>query len=96
MSFLKPHPEGTLIFLRVVPRASRNEIGEIIGDELKLRVTAPPVDSAANRAVVEFLAERLGLGKSGVVLLRGETSRRKTVLARGLSLENVAAALRCA
>lgn len=96
MSFLKPHPEGTLIFLRVVPRASRNEIGEIVGDELKLRVTAPPVDSAANRAVVEFLAERLGLGKSGVVLLRGETSRRKMVLARGLSLENVAAALRCA
>lgn len=85
--YLKPHPEGTLLFLKVVPRASKNEIGEVLGEELKLKVTAPPVDSAANRAVIEFLAEKLECAKSAVVLVRGETSRRKTILIKGMSPE---------
>lgn len=88
-AFLKAHAEGTLIFLKVVPRASRNEIGEALGEELKLRVTAPPVDSAANRATLEFLAEKLGVAKSAVVLVKGQKSRRKTALVRGLELDEV-------
>lgn len=87
--FLKAHPEGTLLALKVTPRASKNEIGEALGAELKLKVTAPPVDSAANRAVLEFLAERLACAKSTVVLLRGETARHKTILIRGISPEEV-------
>lgn len=91
--FLKPHAEGTLLSLRVTPRASRNEIGEALGHELKLKVTAPPVDSAANRAVVEFIAETLNCSKSAVVLLRGETARHKILLVKGFTPEQMEAAL---
>lgn len=89
--FLKPHPDGTLLFLKVQPRASKNEIGEIFGNELKLKVTAPPVDSAANEAVVEFLAELFGCARSAIVLVRGQTSRHKTILLRGMELNAAAA-----
>jgi uncharacterized protein len=93
--FLKPHPEGTLLSLKVIPRASRNEIGEPLGAELKIKVTAPPVDSAANRAVLEFLANTLNTSKSNITLTRGETARHKTILIKGLSPEQVANALKC-
>ena len=83
--FLKAHPEGTLLFVKAQPRASKNEIGQAIGAELKIKVTAPPVDSAANQAIVEFLAEKLNCGKSSVSLIRGETSRHKTILLRGIN-----------
>lgn len=84
-AYLKAHPEGTLLFLKVQPRASRNEIGEPLGAELKLKVTAPPVDSAANQAVLDFLAEKLQLPRSAILLQRGQTSRHKTILLRGVS-----------
>jgi uncharacterized protein len=89
----KAHPEGTLLSLKVIPRASKNEIGEALGAELKLKVTAPPVDSAANRAVIEFLAAILRCPKSAVILIRGETSRHKTILVKGLTPEQAEAAL---
>ena len=91
--FLKAHPEGTLLAIKVIPRASKNEIAEPLGAELKIKVTAPPVDSAANRAVIEFLADELNTSKSNITLLRGETSRHKTILIKGLSPEQVANAL---
>jgi uncharacterized protein len=92
-SYLKPHPEGTLLSLKVIPRASKNEIGEALGAELKFKVTAPPVDSAANRAVIEFLAATLRCPKSAIILIRGETSRHKTILVKGLTPEQAEAAL---
>jgi uncharacterized protein len=85
--FFKAHPEGTLLFVKAQPRASRNEIGGAIGAELKVKITAPPVDSAANQAILEFLAEKLNCSKSAVTLLRGEKSRHKTVLLHGISPE---------
>jgi uncharacterized protein (TIGR00251 family) len=91
--FLKAHPKGTLLSLKVIPRASRNEIGEAIGAELKVKVTAPPVDSAANRAVIELVAETLNCPKSCVSLLRGETARHKTLLLKGMTAEQVETAL---
>jgi uncharacterized protein (TIGR00251 family) len=87
--FLKAHPDGTLVSLKVVPRASKNEIGEALGNELKVKVTAPPVDSAANRAVVELIAETIGCAKSCVALIRGEASRHKIVLVKMLTPEEV-------
>ena len=87
--FLKQHAEGTLLFVKAQPRASRNEIGEAVGSELKIKVTAPPVDSAANQAIVEFLAEKLNCSKSAVALIRGETSRHKTILLRGFNTDAV-------
>jgi uncharacterized protein len=91
--YLKPHPEGVCLCLKVQPRASHNEIGEPLGEELKLKVTAPPADSAANEAVLRYLAEILGCPRGSVHLLRGNTSRHKQILLRGLSAEAVSAKL---
>ena len=74
---------GTLLSVKVQPRASKNEIGEFLGDELKIEVTAPPVDAAANEALVKFLAEQLDCPRSRVELIRGHTSRHKTILLHG-------------
>jgi len=82
--FLRPHPEGAVLSLKVQPRASREELGDTLGGELKLKVTAPPVDSAANEAVLRFLAELLDRPKGTIRLIRGATSRHKQVLLVGL------------
>lgn len=76
--------------MRVQPRASRNEIAGLHGAELRVRITAPPVDGAANAALIQFLAAALGLSRSDVTLLTGEGSRSKVVSARGISPEEAA------
>jgi len=87
--FLKVTPDGVLISIKLQPRASRTEIGEPIGDELKIKVTAPPVDSAANQALLELLAETLNCPRGAVQLVRGKTSRHKQVAVQGVSVEQV-------
>ena len=94
--FVKPVPDGVSLSLKVQPRAARNEIGEIAGDELKIKVTAPPVDSAANEAVHRLLAEALDLPRGAVQLVRGNASRHKQVLVRGPGVEAVLAKLSAA
>lgn len=81
--------DGVSIRLHVQPRASRNEICGLHGDELKLRVTSPPVDDAANRLCSEFIAGLLGIAKSKVSIIAGRTSRHKTVLVQGLAMAAV-------
>jgi uncharacterized protein (TIGR00251 family) len=78
-----------LLSVKLQPRASRNEIGEPLGDELKIKVTAPPVDAAANQALVALLAETFGCARGKVELVRGHTSRHKTILLHGFKLEEV-------
>ena len=92
-SFLKETAGGVLLSVKLQPRASKNEIGEALGDELKIKVTAPPVDSAANEALVKFLAEKLGCAKNRVELRRGQTSRHKTILLHGFKVAEILAAL---
>ena len=92
-TYLRATPGGTLLAIKLQPRASANEIGEALGDELKIKVTAPPVDSAANELLVKFLAGHLGCAKNRVELLRGQTSRHKTVKLHGFTAEEVAALL---
>jgi uncharacterized protein len=87
MNFARQHKGGVLIAVRLQPRSSRNAIVEQIGEELKITVTAPPVDSAANEALLRFLAEVLDCPKSAVQLLRGQTSRHKQVLVAGVSVQ---------
>ncbi len=86
-SFLKTREDGVLLAVKVQPRASKNEIGEPLGDELRIKVTAPPVDAAANEALVRLLAETLDCPRGSVQLVRGHTSRHKLVLIRGLTAE---------
>jgi uncharacterized protein (TIGR00251 family) len=93
-AFLKANPAGTYIAIKVQPRASKNEIGPTFGDELKIKVTAPPVDAAANQALLELIAETLDCAKSKVQLAKGQTSRHKVVFVAGLSAAEVAAKLK--
>jgi uncharacterized protein len=75
--------------LRVQPRASRTEIvGEHDG-ALRIRVAAPPVDGDANAELVRFLAKRLGVAKSRVRIVAGDSGRMKTVEVEGVSAESV-------
>jgi len=83
-TFLRDTSDGTLLAVKLQPRASKNEIGAPLGHELKIKVTAPPVDSAANEALLKFLADKLECPRGRVNLLRGHTSRHKTILLRGL------------
>jgi uncharacterized protein (TIGR00251 family) len=87
--YLQQRPDGVCISLKVQPRASRNEIAGLIGNELKIKVTAPPVDSAANEAVLELLAEILGCARNQLELTRGATSRHKQILVRGITTAQI-------
>lgn len=80
---------GVTFAVRVVPRASKNEIAGVHGDALKVRLTAPPVEGRANEALIAFLAQRLGVRKSQVEIVAGATSRRKMICVIGLSGQQV-------
>jgi uncharacterized protein (TIGR00251 family) len=88
-NFLRAQPDGVLLAIKLQPRASKNEIGAPLGDELKIKVTAPPVDAAANQALIELLAEKLDCARGRVELIRGQTSRHKTVKLHGFTPEEV-------
>ena len=88
-TFLREASGGTLLSVKLQPRAGKNEIGEALGDELKIKVTAPPVDAAANQALIELLAKNLDCSRGKVELIRGQTSRHKTVLLHGFKPEDV-------
>lgn len=75
---------GVRFQLRVAPRASRNALGGVHDGALKVRVTAPPVDGAANAAIAKLLSKALGVSKRAVRIVSGETSRTKTVEVRGV------------
>ena len=79
--------------VRVQPRASRNEIVAWQDDALRVRVSAPPVDGAANAAVEALLAQALRVAPSTVSVVRGERSRDKVVRVAGLSLADIRARL---
>jgi uncharacterized protein len=89
--YLKQTADGVTLALKIQPRASSNAIVGELGSELRIRLTAPPVDSAANLALIEFLAGIFDCPRSHISLLRGRTSRHKTLLLRGFT---TAAALR--
>lgn len=77
--------DGVLMLtVRVTPRASRNELS-FDGTVLRARLTAPPVEGAANEALVELLATRLDIPRRAVAILRGHTARTKTIAVMGVS-----------
>jgi hypothetical protein len=81
--------QGAQFALRVQPRASRNAIVGVMGDAVKLAITAPPVDGKANEAVIEYLADLFRLPKSSIVIVSGESGRNKLIAIRGRSAEQV-------
>jgi len=86
-NFLRAQPDGTLLAVKLQPRASANEIVPPGGDgnELRIRVCAPPVDAAANEALICLLAERLDCARGRVELVRGHKSRHKVVKLHGFT-----------
>ena len=88
-AFLRVQADGVLLSVKLQPRASANEIGDALGSELRIKVTAPPVDAAANEALVKLLAQQLDCPRNRVELVRGHTSRHKTLKLYGLTAEDV-------
>ena len=86
---VKDTPGGVTFPVRVTPRAHKNEIAGVQGEALKIKLAAPPVEGAANTALCEFLAEQLGVRKSAVTLVAGQTSRNKVVRVQGATADHV-------
>lgn len=74
--------EGILLEVKVIPRSSRNELAGTADGVLRIKLTAPPVDGSANRQLLKFLAELLGVRKSDMEIVKGLSSRNKTVRIR--------------
>ena len=91
--YLRSHPDGVYLAVKLQPRAAQNQIGEAVGSELKIKVTAPPVDAAANEALVRLLADQLACSRGSVQLVQGHKSRHKVILVRGLDAGTIQARL---
>ncbi|MGC2621359.1 MAG: DUF167 domain-containing protein [Acidobacteriaceae bacterium] len=89
--------EGAQFAVRVTPRASRTAVTGIVGERaeaaVKIALHAPPVEGKANAALVEFVAEMLGVRRSAVEIVGGEHARSKVILVRGVGAGAVAAAI---
>ncbi len=86
---LKETKDGIILQLRISPNASKNEI-ITTDDMLKVKITAQPVDGKANKALVEFLSKQFKVPKSYIEILKGQTSKDKTVLIKTTSDECIA------
>ena len=91
--WLQPVVDGTVVSLYIQPRASRNEIVGLQGGALKVRLTSPPVEGAANKLCCEFIAKLCGVAKSKVSIRSGEKSRQKRLLVSGVKPDVVQSAL---
>lgn len=91
--FAKDVTDGCTLSVRVHPGARKNGATGIHADEVKIALTAPPVDGKANEALIAFLADALRLPRARIVLVSGLTSRAKILRITGKSAAEVAAAL---
>ena len=82
MISIRKTPQGAVFEVLVQPRSSKNMIAGIHGEALKIKLTAPPVDNAANRMCLKFLAKSLRVSKSALEIIAGHHSRHKQVLLR--------------
>jgi uncharacterized protein (TIGR00251 family) len=86
---LRNSDAGVELFLYIQPRASRNKVAGLQGEELKVALTAPPVDGAANKACCLFIARLCDIPRSQVMLIAGQTSRHKRLLLKGADIGKV-------
>jgi uncharacterized protein len=85
--------EGVRLRIKAVPRASRSEVAGIHGNEVRIRLAAPPVDGAANEELIRFLADTLSVRRTAIRLVSGQTSRSKVITIAGVALEQVRTSL---
>ncbi len=84
-----PAPVSCTLAIKAIPNAPRSEVVGWLGEALKVKVHAPPVEGRANEVLREFLADELGLPRRAVTVLRGDTSRQKLLRIDGLTLAEV-------
>ncbi len=85
MEFVKNNPHGVTFKVFVQPRSSRNMISGLYQDSLKIKLMAPPVEGAANKMCIKYLAKCLKVSKSSLEIISGQTSRTKQVLLKSNS-----------
>jgi len=86
---IKKDSPGIRVAIKVTPNAGRNEITGYKDEILQVKVAAAPEKGKANKALVDLLAEKLGVRKSSIVIIKGETSRKKVILFNGISSEEL-------
>ena len=84
MTWLLADDDGVTLRLHIQPGAQKTEVVGRHGEALKIRLAAPPVDGKANACLIAFLAARLGIAKTAISLVSGDTSRAKRVRIRGV------------
>lgn len=80
--------DGIIFHLRISPNASKNEIIKT-EEGIKVKITAQPIDGKANKALIEFLSKQFKIAKSNFEILKGETSKDKTILIKTSDLEKI-------
>lgn len=78
--------EGLIVRLKIIPNSSKNEIIMEEGN-LKIKITAQPIDNKANKTLVEFLSKKLKCAKTNIQIIKGETSKEKTLLIANMNEE---------
>jgi uncharacterized protein len=76
---------GIVIEVKVEPRSSKKGISGLLGEVVKVKLTAPPVDGAANEQLIEILSEATGIKKSAIRIIRGASAKRKTIEIKGIA-----------
>lgn len=82
MLSIHENPQGITFKVFIQPKSSKNMIAGLHGDALKIKLTAPPVDGAANKMCVQYLAKCLKVSKSSLEIVSGQTGRAKLILLR--------------
>lgn len=80
MLFVKETDTGLLVKVFILPKSSKNMVSGLYEDAIKIKLTAPPVDGAANKLCIKFLSKTLKLPKSNIEIVSGHTGRKKTIL----------------
>jgi uncharacterized protein len=90
------HPHGSLLSVVVVPRSGKTSIAQLADGTIQIRVAAPPVDGAANAALLRFLADMLDMPRSRLSITSGASSRRKRISVEGVAPEELERRLQAA
>jgi uncharacterized protein (TIGR00251 family) len=86
---LNTNSHGTRLAVKVTPNAGRNEIVGLKAGVLHIKVATPPEKGKANKELIDLLAKNLGISKSSVLVVKGQTSRHKTIAIKGMGGDEV-------
>lgn len=81
--------KGVILDVKVNPRSSKNAISGFADGVLKIKITAPPVEGAANKACIRFLAKTFNISPSSVSVIKGEKNRQKKILIQGINRDSL-------